>query len=264
MPKTRTWRVDIHNDDVTSMLVVVHVLHRLCGLSLADAGELAAHAHQHGAAAVREFADQATAEALAVGLQRHGLRTTIRKARNRVEQHREDPEPVLTVDDEDFFEARSTSDGVVVQMSGNVAETLAHHAEQLIHLLGSGVAEPARAGVLRRAASADLLGRMFPDTYRERAESAAFRQRHRAALQGTAAARRVHARCVGGTEHVLPRGDVTDWLTTFGLAKLMSLPREYARFKPADPGLAGAWLTHVQEKLILAAEPGYTTPRALG
>ncbi|MGW3466965.1 hypothetical protein ACWDKQ_00485 [Saccharopolyspora sp. NPDC000995] len=40
-------------------------------------------------------------------------------------------------------------------------------------------------------------------------------------------------------------------MTTFGLAKLMSLPREYARFKQADPGLAGAWLTHVHRKADL-------------
>ncbi|WP_421671848.1 hypothetical protein [Saccharopolyspora spinosa] len=82
--------------------------HRLCGLSLADA--VSPMWYQGGAAAVREFAARATAEALAVALQRHGL------------------------------------------MSSNVAETLAHHAEQLTHLLESGLAEPTWAGVLRRAA----------------------------------------------------------------------------------------------------------------
>ncbi|GAB3486912.1 DUF2017 family protein [Amycolatopsis cihanbeyliensis] len=156
----------------------------------------------------------------------------------------------------DYFDALPAADGVLVRMSENVADTLAHHAEQLIVFLERGEVPPGGSGLLRRGPTPESVGRrMFPDAYRNRAEAAAFRERHAAALRDTGAAHRVFARCCAGPMHTLPHAEVDDWLVTFGLARFVFLPR-----KGADPGMAGTWLTHVQETLILATNPNLVLP----
>ncbi|MGH3863713.1 ATP-dependent Clp protease adaptor ClpS [Actinokineospora sp.] len=73
------WRVEVRDDDVTSVATVIYLLHTECGLSVRDAATLAAHVDQKGQAVVRTFPDQGAAEQLAVALQRLGLHTMVRR-----------------------------------------------------------------------------------------------------------------------------------------------------------------------------------------
>jgi ATP-dependent Clp protease adapter protein ClpS len=72
------WRVVIHNDNVNSFAVVVHLVHTLCGVDLEDATNLASMVHYQRSAEVAEFPDQYSAEQLVVAFQRHGLDAMIR------------------------------------------------------------------------------------------------------------------------------------------------------------------------------------------
>ncbi|MGH3863714.1 DUF2017 family protein [Actinokineospora sp.] len=149
---------------------------------------------------------------------------------------------------EDFFDAAAVGDGVAVRMSANVAETLTHLAGELIRFLETGEVEPAKTGVFRRTVTAaDVRRRMFPDAYRDRVEAEAFRERHSGRLRDPSAARRVRQTLTGGTNHVLSRAQVGDWISTFGLARFLTLDRKSKRL-----GMVGSWVNHVQETLILA------------
>lgn len=68
----------IHNDQVNSYAVVVHLVHTLCALPLPDAAGLASQVHHHNSAEVAAFPDQGSAEQLVVAFQRHGLDAMIR------------------------------------------------------------------------------------------------------------------------------------------------------------------------------------------
>ncbi|WP_436492773.1 ATP-dependent Clp protease adaptor ClpS [Actinokineospora sp. HUAS TT18] len=72
------WRVDLINDDVNLACVVVHVLRTHCALPEQDATRLTADVHTRGRAEVAAFADQGSAEQLAVTLQRRGLGVAVR------------------------------------------------------------------------------------------------------------------------------------------------------------------------------------------
>jgi ATP-dependent Clp protease adapter protein ClpS len=72
------WRVVIHNDQVNSYPVVVHLLHTLCALPLPDAVSLAAAVHYQSSVEVAAFPDQGSAEQLVVAFQRRGLDAMIR------------------------------------------------------------------------------------------------------------------------------------------------------------------------------------------
>lgn len=74
------WRVVIHNDQVNSLAVVVHLVHTLCARTLEDAGQLAAQIHYCGSAEVAALPEQGGAEQLVVAFQRRGLNATVRRA----------------------------------------------------------------------------------------------------------------------------------------------------------------------------------------
>ncbi len=74
---TSEWFVRIHNDEVTSALVVMDVLHRLCDLPWPEAIDTTRRVHWGRWADVAARASQAQAEELAVALQRYGLRATV-------------------------------------------------------------------------------------------------------------------------------------------------------------------------------------------
>lgn len=73
------WRVVIHNDQVNSFAVVVHLVHTLCARTLEDAAQLAAQVHHHGSAEVAALPEPGGAEQLVVALQRRGLNATVRR-----------------------------------------------------------------------------------------------------------------------------------------------------------------------------------------
>ncbi|EHY87697.1 ATP-dependent Clp protease adaptor ClpS [Saccharomonospora azurea] len=77
VPVSREWFVRIHNDEITSALVVIDALHRLCGLPWPNAIDLTRRVHWGRSADVPAPGSQAEAENLAVSLQRCGLRTTV-------------------------------------------------------------------------------------------------------------------------------------------------------------------------------------------
>jgi hypothetical protein len=158
---------------------------------------------------------------------------------------------------EDQFDAVPVATGVLVRMSENVAVTLAHRVDLLIRFLEDGALEPVRSGILRRAVRpADVLLRMFPDAYPDRAESDAFRARHEAALRDSTAARRVKAHLIGDRSSVLSTADVDDWLATFGLARFLTMRRR----GPHSDTPTLSWLNHVQQRLILAVDPQFRLP----
>ncbi|GAB3486917.1 hypothetical protein GCM10027521_29680 [Amycolatopsis cihanbeyliensis] len=70
----------VHNDDVNTVPVVVHLFQALCGMPPQDAARAVAEVHQEGKAEVGMFADQLGAEQFAVRLQRYGLHATVRPA----------------------------------------------------------------------------------------------------------------------------------------------------------------------------------------
>lgn len=72
------WRVVLHDDEVTSFAVVVHVVQTLCGMTVDDAMNVAATVHHHRKADVAEYADQAAAEHLVVAFQRRGIDASLR------------------------------------------------------------------------------------------------------------------------------------------------------------------------------------------
>lgn len=68
----------IHNDNVNSFAIVVHLVHTLCALPLPEAAHLAAEVHYQRSAEVAAFPDQGSAEQLVVAFQRRGLDAMIR------------------------------------------------------------------------------------------------------------------------------------------------------------------------------------------
>lgn len=70
------WRVSVHDDDVNTIVAIWYLLQTLCGLDSPQAQQTALDIHQRGQAEVGAFGDRATAEALVVSLQRHGLHAT--------------------------------------------------------------------------------------------------------------------------------------------------------------------------------------------
>lgn len=71
------WRVELCDDNVTSVALVVYLLHTECGLPVPDAAQLTTHVHEKGRAVVRTFPDRGAAEQLAATLQRHGLHAMV-------------------------------------------------------------------------------------------------------------------------------------------------------------------------------------------
>jgi hypothetical protein len=159
---------------------------------------------------------------------------------------------VIHEDAEDYFDAVPVGDGIAVRMAENVAATLADHVDRLIRFLETGETEQRRGGLFKRAASPDdVLKRMFPDAYRDSADATAFRLRHAAALRDTTAARRVHARCAGGAQHVLSPAEADDWITTFAKAQFLGTPRKGRKTDPTT-----LWLAHVQNSVLSAMNTG--------
>ncbi len=105
-------------------------------------------------------------------------------------------------------------------------------------------------GLLRRNSASGVARRVFPDAYRDRAESADFRARHRERLRDTGPAMRAAESCLTGSPFVLDADGVDDWISTMGfLSKLRS---------PLDGALTsvnGSWYTHIQPRLVPAADP---------
>jgi uncharacterized protein DUF2017 len=148
---------------------------------------------------------------------------------------------------EDYFDAVLVADGLLVRMSDNVALILTQLAGRLVRFLETGEVE--RQG--RRAPAPNkVLRRLFPDAYRDGAQARAFRDRHAAVLKDSNAPRLVHARCGGGTEHVIAHAEVDDWLVTLGLARFLTTPRGA---RTVD--MTGIWINHMQECLVTAINP---------
>ncbi|WP_033434897.1 DUF2017 family protein [Saccharothrix syringae] len=145
----------------------------------------------------------------------------------------------------DYFDAAPVPDGVLVRMAANVEDTLAHQITGLIGFLQAPAVTRAQARLHRR---------VFPDAYRSRAAARDFRGRHAADLHDTAAAERVLARCRERSPFVLDRSELQDWLSTVGLLRLLDEPRRGGR-----RSVSGAWYGHIQDSLVLAADPGLAT-----
>jgi hypothetical protein len=158
-------------------------------------------------------------------------------------------ENVLDGITDDYFDAVPVSDGVAVRMSDNVAEILTDLLHRLLRLLEEGQVEP--GGRFRRGRSAEaVLCDMYPDAYRDRAEARSFRERHAAVLRDTAAVRRVHDRCVGGTEHVIDHAEVDDWVVALGLGRYLFTRRDTRKIDAID-----LWINHMQANLVAALNP---------
>ncbi len=69
--------VRVHNDDITSALVVMHTLHQVCGHPWPEAIETPRRVHTDGKGDVATCTTQAEAEDLVVALQRRGLHATV-------------------------------------------------------------------------------------------------------------------------------------------------------------------------------------------
>ena len=157
----------------------------------------------------------------------------------------------------DYFDAAPTADGVVVRMSANVAQTLSHRVGLLARFLETGEVDTPPGGLFRRKTTPDdVVRRMFPDAYPDRAESDAFRARHSAALGDSAPARRFIERCAAGCEHVLPRELVEEWLSVLGLVRFLTCER--VGRQPDSPDLV--WFTWAQEALVAALHPDWFSP----
>lgn len=157
---------------------------------------------------------------------------------------------------DDYFDAAPVADGVAVRMSDNVAATLAHRVGQLARFLETGEADLPPGGLFRRRTTADdIVRRMFPDPYPDRAESDAFRTRHTAALGDSGPARRVAARLSSASQHVLPRAEVEEWLSALSLVRYLASPRGGG---VDTPDLI--WFTWAQEVLIAALHPDWVAP----
>ncbi len=74
------WLVDVVNDDVNTMQGVTYLLHRWCGLGVADAARLMVQVNDEGSAEVGRFESQDEAERLVVRLATQGLHATVRSA----------------------------------------------------------------------------------------------------------------------------------------------------------------------------------------
>lgn len=72
------WFVRIHDDDTTSAMVALYLLHRLCGVAWPQAAQLTVAVQREGFADVAACASRDEAEGLVVALQRGGLRATLR------------------------------------------------------------------------------------------------------------------------------------------------------------------------------------------
>lgn len=160
-------------------------------------------------------------------------------------------EPVREVAFDDYFDALPVVEGILVRMSDNVAATLAHHVGELIQFLEHDEVPPKRTGFLRRRLSAeDVLRRMFPDAYRDRATADDFRTRHASLLRDSTAPRRVRAQCLGGRSFLLDHQDMDDWMIALGLVRLMLHPRH-----GVDRSMTNVWFWHMQDSLVLASNP---------
>lgn len=74
------WVVYVHNDNVNSYDGVIYALYRTVGLQVGDALHTTTFVHEHGAAEVGRFADQAEAELLTARLQVFGLHASVAAA----------------------------------------------------------------------------------------------------------------------------------------------------------------------------------------
>lgn len=156
---------------------------------------------------------------------------------------------------EDYFDAVLASDGIAVRMSDNVARILTHLVAQLIRFLETGELEQQREGLFRRGPTqAKVFNRMFPNAYRDAAESRNFHTRHNAVLRDSAAPRRVYARCTNDTAYVIAHTELDDWLITLGLARFLTQPRDAAM-----PDMTGTWINYMQERLIVTVHPQLAT-----
>ncbi|GAA4423198.1 DUF2017 family protein [Actinokineospora soli] len=159
---------------------------------------------------------------------------------------------------DDHFDAAPTGDGVLVRMSDNVAEVLGHRIGLLARFLETGEVDTPPGGLFRRKTTPeDVVRRMFPDVYADRAEADAFRARHTAVLGDSGPARRFVARCAAGSEHVLPRAEVEEWLGVLSQVRFLTLDRDRAP-KP-HPDLV--WFDWALSALLLALHPDWLRPR---
>ncbi|MFC5289427.1 DUF2017 family protein [Actinokineospora guangxiensis] len=158
---------------------------------------------------------------------------------------------------EDYFDAAPAADGVVVRMSANVAATLAHRVERLARFLETGEVDAAPGGLLRRRTTAeDVIRRMYPDVYPDRAAADGFRQRHSAALGDSRAARALVFRCSAQTQHVLSREEAEGWIGALGLVRFLTAERTGRGGDAADL----VWFSWAQEALVGALHPDWLSP----
>ncbi len=75
------WLVEVRNDDVNTFFSVTYLLHRVCGISLADASRTMIQVHERRRAEVGRFTSQDEAEQLAARLQKVGLHAMVRGPR---------------------------------------------------------------------------------------------------------------------------------------------------------------------------------------
>ncbi len=145
----------------------------------------------------------------------------------------------------DYFDAVAVAGGVAVRMGTNVAATLHHHADRLVRVLEGENGDER------------TLAHLFPDVYADRAASDGFRLRHAARLRDSTAPRRVRDQLAAAPNHVLSPPEVHDWLVTSALARYVDPPPRswWRRRSRGRLDLAGRWFLHVQNALILAANP---------
>ncbi|GLZ33210.1 hypothetical protein Lesp02_53980 [Lentzea sp. NBRC 105346] len=150
----------------------------------------------------------------------------------------------------DHFDAVVGGDGVLVRMSENVATTFGFHFDELIRLLDTGEPPDIRIGLFRRRPKLDdVLRKLFPDVYRDRADSDDFRSRHAALLRDCAAIRRVRARFGESTLLVVPHPEVVEWV------QVTALLRNFHLVRCGQQCATVIWCKHVLEQLVLAVEP---------
>lgn len=142
----------------------------------------------------------------------------------------------------DFLQAVPHGDGgAYVTMAPNVSEVLRFLVTNLVEALETGKLPPKR---------------LFPDAYRDRQRSQAFRDRYGSAMRAEviAAARRTLSGLRGRTELLLGRAEVRDWYIAFGHAQslLFRRPRwrRSLRARTFGPGRVNVfWLRAVQDRL---------------
>lgn len=158
------------------------------------------------------------------------------------------------VSDVDELDVVPMADILFLRMSGNTAPVLRLVFERLAEI------------VEHAEASDGVLARMFPAAYRSRAEAAAFRERHLAAMRAevSAAVRRILVAWDGGDTFHLPRSDVDDWMTAAGAAQFMYVNRSARRWPFSARGreavLTRRWVSYLRSQLAIAAMPEMVGP----